>query len=210
MESRRARRILLAAFVFSLLVHAVVAFVVRRPLQPPPVESQVVTLQRRAQIVTVQRSLPSPPPTPKPAMAQPKPATTALPSKAVPASPHGVRQPPIVAASAAPVPSPTAHPTPQAVACAAAAVPAMLVGSPPPAEIPPAVRAQATSGTARVRVSLDRHGVITGTTVTQSTGNPSLDLIAESMANGAHYAPAYANCKAIASTYEFGVKFAAW
>ncbi len=86
----------------------------------------------------------------------------------------------------------------------------MLAGSPPPAEIPPAVRAQATSGTARVRVSLDRHGVVTGTTVTQSTGNASLDLIAESMANGAHYAPAYANCKAIASTYVFGVKFAAW
>jgi len=209
MESRRTRRILLAAFVFSLLVHAVVAFVVRRPLQPPSVESQVVTLQRRAQIVTVQRSLPSPPP-PKPAVAQPKPETTALPSKAVPTSPDGVRRPLIVAASAAPAPSPTAHPTPQAVACAAPAVPAMLVGSPPPAEIPPAVRAQATSGTARVRVSLDRHGGVTGTTVTQSTGNASLDLIAESMANGAHYAPAYANCKAIASTYVFGVKFAAW
>lgn len=210
MESRRTRRILLAAFVVSLLVHAVVALVVRRPLQPPPEEPQAVTLQRRARIVTVQRSLPSPPPTPKPAVAPPKPATTALPAKPAPPSARGVRRALAVATAAPRAPSPAPHPTPQAVACATAAVPAMLVGSPPPAEIPPAVRAQATSGTARVRVSLDRRGAVTGTSVTQSTGSVSLDLIAESMANGAHYAPAYANCKAIASTYVFGVKFAAW
>ncbi|MHB8148127.1 MAG: energy transducer TonB [Vulcanimicrobiaceae bacterium] len=210
METRRARRILLAAFIFSLLAHAIVALIMRGPLGPPPQEAQVVTLQRRARIVSVLHRLPTPPPprsTPMPKRAA-MPKTVARSSKAYPSNARAVSQSRPAPASAAPEPTPSA--TPSRVACRDADLPASVVGTPPPADIPPSVRAQATSGIVRVRVQLDRYGSVTGTSVTQTSGNPSLDLVAEAMAGAAQYAPAYIRCKAVASTYAFSVKFAAW
>ena len=210
MESRRTRRILLAAFVFSLLAHASVALIVRGPLGPPPQDVQAVTVARRARIVSVSRLLPTPPP-PRPT---PAPVRASQPQAAAPvlqAHPSNVRTlsgPPGTPAPAAPKPSPSAAPA--RVACSGADLPASIIGTPPPADIPPSVRAEATSGIARIRVQLDRHGAVTGTSITQSSGNTALDLIAESMAGAAQYAPAYQACKAVASTYAFSVRFAAW
>jgi TonB family protein len=85
-----------------------------------------------------------------------------------------------------------------------------VVATPQPPDIPNEVRASGTSGTALVSVQLDASGQVTNTTVTQSTGNSSLDLVAIAMARAARYAPALRDCKPIASAYAFSVKFVAW
>jgi TonB family protein len=61
-----------------------------------------------------------------------------------------------------------------------------------------------------VRVLLDATGQVTSAGVTQSSGNSSLDLVATAMARGARYTPALHDCKPIAGTYTFSVKFVAW
>jgi TonB family protein len=61
-----------------------------------------------------------------------------------------------------------------------------------------------------VRVSLDPSGSVRQTTVVQSSGNTSLDLVAVSMARAARYMPATHACKPIASEYLFKAKFSAW
>ena len=65
-----------------------------------------------------------------------------------------------------------------------------MTGSPPPPEIPATVRADATNGTTHVRVDLTDHGVITAVAITSSSGNPALDLIAETAARAAQFSPA--------------------
>ena len=85
-----------------------------------------------------------------------------------------------------------------------------LPTSPSPPDIPPAARANGTSGVAMVRVQLDENGQVTGAGVTQSTGNSSLDIVAVAMARDARYTPALHDCKPVAGAYTFSVKFFAW
>ena len=59
-------------------------------------------------------------------------------------------------------------------------------------------------------MQLDANGQVTGASVTQSTGNSSLDLVAVAMARDARYTPALHECKPVASAYTFSVKFVAW
>lgn len=94
--------------------------------------------------------------------------------------------------------------------CARANVEASVIGTPAPPDIPAQVRASATKGVVLVGVQLDATGQVTGASVTQSTGNSSLDLVAVGMARDARYAPALRDCKPIASAYTFSVKFFAW
>jgi TonB family protein len=66
------------------------------------------------------------------------------------------------------------------------------------------------SGTAAIQVQIDPQGGVTNATVAQSSGNTGLDAVAMQMARNATYSPALANCKPVASTYTFRVKFVAW
>jgi TonB family protein len=72
------------------------------------------------------------------------------------------------------------------------------------------VRAAKVSGTAAIEVSLDPKGRVLEARVAQSTGNTGLDTVAAQMARGATYTPKYVNCRAVAGTYTFTVKFVAW
>jgi TonB family protein len=85
-----------------------------------------------------------------------------------------------------------------------------VIATPAPPEIAPDVRASGTDGLALVSVALDPTGQVTNTGVAQSTGNASLDLVAVAMARDARYSPALHDCKPIAATYTFSVKFVAW
>ncbi|HEV3091394.1 MAG TPA: energy transducer TonB [Candidatus Cybelea sp.] len=177
--------------------------------QRPDFQSQTETVSvvRRSSIA-VHR--PTPPP--------PRPTQTPAPHKGAPPQPHARTGTKSAAPTGggtrrAPTPAPPV-PTPQATLAAAGcvspnAVPA-VVSSPPPPDIPVGVRADATSGTAMVSVQLDATGQVTGASVAQSTGNASLDLVAVAMARGAQYSAALHDCKPIAGTATFSVKFVAW
>jgi protein TonB len=103
--------------------------------------------------------------------------------------------------------TPAATPT---SGCAQSTTAAAVVSTPAPPDIPLQARAEGTSGTALVSVQLDASGTVTGATVTQSTGNSSLDLVAVGMARDARYSPALRDCKPVASAYVYSVKFVAW
>ena len=85
-----------------------------------------------------------------------------------------------------------------------------MLATPAPADIPLAARSQGTDGTTLVDVKLDAKGSVTGAAISQSSGNASLDVVALGMARDATYSPATHDCKPVASTYTFSVKFAAW
>ncbi len=203
MNQQQTRRLLLVAFLLSLLIHAILAVNVGWHL--PSVDNSVervsvVHVLRIAHVVPPPHTPPPQPPKTAPAIKVPK-TVSNRPS---------VRGTPVAAIAAA---SPTHAPTPAPSAtsnCMMEDTQASIVATPPPPDIAPGARGDATSGTTHVRVDLDSKGVITGTSVTVSSGNSSLDLIAETMARAAQYAPATHACKAVASTYDFKAKFIAW
>jgi len=208
MEIRRARRLLLIAFALSLLVHAIIALRMNWPFAAPRDEPQFVTVEHRPRIVTIAK-MPTPPPqTPKP-VATPVPTTA--PAAAKPVKAVGTRGAQAGAATAA-VPAHTPVPTPASTseACTKPEAQAALVTAPTPPDLAPAVRASATNAVIRVQVKLDDRGGVTDATVSESSGNGSLDLVAVSMARSAQYAPAYHACKAIAGTYTFSARFIPW
>jgi TonB family protein len=208
-DSGRARRLLLAAFAISLFVHFVVALLIRRPHEPGETQVEVVTIRHR--VVAVSR-LTTPPPQPQ-RTPVPHPVESARPA---PHATHAMQATGTVGgtgrATPAPTPQPTVVATASAVAqgCAAPNADAAVIATPSPPDIPVDVRAQATAGVALVDVQLDAQGTVTGAKVSQSTGNPSLDLVAVGMARNAQYSPALRACKPIASNYTFSVKFVAW
>jgi TonB family protein len=113
--------------------------------------------------------------------------------------------------SRAPSPAPeTPPPLASGETCASRDVEAAVIATPGPPDIPPDVRADHTSGVAAVRVALDASGQVTDAAVAQSTGNQSLDLIAAGMARDARYSAALHDCKPVAGSYTFSVKFVAW
>jgi TonB family protein len=207
MSAKQARRLLIVAFALSLLIHLIVTLFVRWPYRPSPEQYQVVRLVRLHPTRIAHISTP-PPQTPKPV---PTIAATTAPSRPVHSRPgeRGFRSGPphVVRTAAPPVPSASAAPTPN---CFKADTPAQVVASPPPPDIAPNARGQATSGTARVRVTIDPQGNVQNATVAASSGNSSLDLVAVTMARDAQYAPATHACKAVASDYIFSVRFVAW
>jgi TonB family protein len=201
---KRAQRLLLIAFALSLLVHAIVAVVLHPPRADFQSQAEVVSIVRRSTIAVAHNT---PPP--------PRPAHTPAPRNLTAPKPHGrTGAPPRSEGGgtgrATPAPAPTAPPATPSGACTAPNAAAAVAVSPPPPDIPPAVRADATSGTAFVTVALDAQGQILGTTVAQSTGNSSLDIVAVSMARAATYSAALHDCKPIAGSATFSVKFVAW
>lgn len=207
---KRVPRLLLVAFALSLLLHLIVALGLRPPSPTPETQGEVVSIQHRpASIVAVKHTPPPPPP--------PRPRRTAAPH--APSSAPPVRNgpgPAAVAGGKAATPAPIvarATPAPVATAtpgCAHTDIAAAVTVSPSPPDIPTAARASGTSGTTLVNVQLDASGRVTGTNVTQSTGNSSLDLVAVGMARDAQYSAALRDCKPIASNYTYSVKFVAW
>ncbi len=202
----RGRRLLLAAFVISLLIHAIWAFLVRRSLPPRETQIETVTIRHR---LTMTR-MPTPPPRPK-RTPVPHPAAT---SRPLPRATHATQsvgaQGGIGRATTAPTPAPTTAPTTSANPCEKNDIDAVILSTPAPPDIPIGARAQGTSGTTLVAVKLDAHGAITSAAVSQSSGNASLDVVALGMARDSMYSPATHDCKPVASTYTFSVKFVAW
>jgi TonB family protein len=204
---RRVPRLLLVAFALSLLVHVVVALILHPPTPTPENQVEVVSIEHRPATIAVAKVQTPPPPPPKRTPA-PRNASSATPQKGPGAG--GTTG----ASAATPTPAvPAATPSPLATAstgCTKADIEAAVVTTPAPPDIPLDTRASGTNGVARVSVQLDTGGQVTGASVTQSTGNSSLDLVAVAMARDARYQPALHDCKPIASAYTFSVKFVAW
>lgn len=202
----RGRRLLLAAFLISLLIHLIWAVLVRRTLPPKETQVETVTIRHR---LTMTR-MPTPPPRPK-RTPVPHPAAT---SRPLPRATHATQsvgaRGGIGRATAAPTPLPTPAPTASANPCEKSDIDAVVSSTPAPPDIPIAARAQGTSGITLVAVKLDAHGAITSAAISQSSGNTSLDVIALAMARDSTYSPATHDCKPVASTYTFSVKFVAW
>ncbi|MBV8724238.1 MAG: TonB family protein [Candidatus Eremiobacteraeota bacterium] len=208
---RRTRRLLVAAFALSLLVHLFIAVILHPAAPGPPSESEVVSIEHRPATIAVTKAPPPPPrplPSPPPS---PRAQASAPPKGRVPGrGPAGVGRPAVATAPpAAPVPTPR----PSAAAATRCDRPnggAAVVSSPSPPEIAPETRAEGTTGVAVISVQVDPTGSVAGASVQQSTGNSSLDLVAVAMARDARYSPALHDCKPVAATYSYSVKFVAW
>lgn len=214
MSVRAGRRLLISAFALSILIHVLAARLVHWSV-PTPQEPERITVAHVA-ILRVPKRTP-PPQTPKPAPT----ATVAAPPHArkVPVTvPHvrprsGPGALPVTAlapaATASPSPRPIAHlPTPApAGGCADPNAPAAVRATAAPPDISTAARVNAKRAVAQIRVGLSEKGEVTGALVESSTGNDQLDAVAVEMARGATYAPALSQCKAVAGSYVFRVKF---
>jgi TonB family protein len=205
---KRAQRLLLIAFALSLLIHLLVALVARPPALSTQNQPEKVSLEHRRVVIAV-RKLQTPPPPPKP-RPLPRPVASAPPVRKahgiVAHAPSGGGRSVATPAPATPSPAPTSA----ASGCARPDAQAAVITPPAAPDIAASVRAAGTSGIALVRVQLDAQGEIADTSVAQTTGNPSLDLVAVAMARDARYTPALHDCKPIASAYIFSVKFVAW
>lgn len=205
----RTQRLLIVAVALSLLVHLIVALIVRPFSATTQNQAEVVSIERRATVIAMTK-MPTPPPRPRHTPAPRAPASARPVARKGPA---GAQSPGGGAAGVAPArPTPTPLPvaTTASSACTQPNAGAAVVASPPPPDIPTAVRASATNGTAVIKVDLDPSGQVAGAGVAQSTGNSSLDLVAVAMARGATYSPPLHDCKPIAGAYNFSVKFVAW
>jgi TonB family protein len=206
MTQSRMRRLLLIAIGLSLLLHLVFALVARWPSLS---REQLAERISHVQIVRIRRAIPTPPPPPAPNPHPPAAHVTKPAKIAVPTLTH--RNGPAAAAVAArPTPSPLPHPVAGGQGCATRNAPAARDASPVPPDLAPDVRAQGVSGTTSVLVHLDEKGNVISANVTGSSGSPTLDIEALTMAKGATYTPAIANCKAIAGDYTFTARFIAW
>jgi TonB family protein len=204
MDKQQTRRLLIVAFVLSLLIHALFATRFWWGIPPPPEPGEVTIATTRVTSIAH-----TPQPTPRVTVA-PTAAATSRPRTSAPG--RGNRAP-IVAAAATPTPTPLPTPLPSAtpsVSCVTQDAPVALLATPPPPDIAPDVRGAAVSSTIRVRVDVDASGTITGTTVVEPSGNSSLDLVAVGMARAARYSPATHACKAIAGSFVFAARFSAW
>jgi periplasmic protein TonB len=207
---KRGPRLLLVAFALSLLIHLLVAVIMHPPVPTFENQPEVVSIIHRPATIAV-RNVPTPPPPPRP---RPR-AVSRSRSSAPPA--HKGPGPAGLPGAGTPAPTPVAVATPQPTAaatpnagCAQANAEAAIVATPAPPDIAAEARTSGTSGVAVVNVQLDTNGQVTGASITRSTGNSSLDLVAVAMARDARYSPALHDCKPIASAYAFSVRFVAW
>jgi TonB family protein len=198
--------LLLAAFAISLVIHLAWALLVHRTLPTSETQIETVTIRHRLTMST----RPTPPPLPK-RTPVPHPAATSRPlPRATQATQSAGGQGGNAHATAAPTPEPTAVATGTPNPCARNDIDAVVLSTPAPPDIPVAARSEGTSGTTLVDVKLDARGTVTGAAVSQSSGNSSLDVVALGMARDSTYSPATHDCKPVASTYSFSVKFVAW
>ena len=217
MSPARARKLLIAAVLLSVLLHLVLAGYLKWPFLTQSQDENRVAKVRITHISRIVSHTP-PPPTPAPTPAA-KPLVHA--SVAPPSLTKRGKGPtltttiPVRARTPAP-PHPSLAPTPIALVTPSGpcgghsnADPA-VASTPDPVDITPEARAGKVSGTAAVRVSLDAQGRVVEAAVLQSSGNAGLDAAAVQMARGATYTPKYVACKAVAGDYTFTVRFVAW
>ncbi len=215
MDAKRTRRVLIVAFVLSLVLHTLVATVVHwRVPTDRSSRVQVVHIEQMHPLPITHRTPPppTPRPTPTPALRKPAPAPSAAPKARQRLRPHGSQAvgsgaSPRPSAPASPSPLPTASPTPS---CLGVETPAALASAPPIPQIDPALRAARMSGVVRVKVSLDASGAVRGAAIVASSGSPGFDALAMRMAREAAYVPARRACKAVAGSYTFAVRLFAW
>jgi TonB family protein len=204
MNASRTRRILWIALGVSLLLHLILAVVLRWPEYLPEQKTETVSILTRTHAMQIVHAMHTPVPHP------PQPRASSVPrlKHVVPVVVAHAKTGPAIAAEARPTPAPTSAPT--GARCTTPNVPAALAASPPPADIPDAARAQAVNGTTRVQVRLDATGSVLDADVISSSGSPALDAAARTMALDASYDPAYARCAPVAADYMFSAKWVAW
>ncbi len=206
----RRNRYLWWALAISLVIHLCVALFLQK--NPLDLRSGVahITVQALPRPLTIARQTPSPPtppPSPPPTPAPKAHAAVATPTKHK--GPGRIPAAPPPTASPRPPPTPKPLPTP-AVACVAQITPPHMLAEPTAPAIDPATRAERTSGTSTIAVSIDASGTFQNATIQSSSGNAALDVLALQMAKNAEYAPATQNCRDVAGTMLFRVRFQAW
>ena len=112
-------------------------------------------------------------------------------------------------ATPSPTPSPQRLPTPQPAkgGCVVPNAAAAIKTAAPVPEIPLDARASAKNGITQIHVRLSEAGAVLDAGVSMSSGSDGLDQIALAMAKASQYSPTLVQCKAVAGTYEFRVKF---
>ncbi len=203
MTPKAPRRLLFWAIAISLAVHLILAGWTHMPFALPQGEATIITITH-PRIIHVSRATP-PPHTPVPhptpsavASAAPRPIATSGAAASRPTQ-------------APPTPTPTPQPAPaNGRACDTPNAPAGMVGTPPPPDLVAEARESAITGQTAVLVHVNADGSIATAVVSAGSGNGSLDLAALAAARSAQYAPAYADCKAVAGAYTFVTKWIAW
>ncbi len=207
MSRLRASRYLWWALALSIVFHLLAALFFHR--NPLDFRSGVarITVQALPRPLTIARQTPippTPPPTPRPRVRR----SVATPISKRPGPGRPVRA---VPPTAAPSPPPTPKPAPSpALACLAASTSPRMLAEPTAPPIDPATRAQRTTGTSVIAIAVDARGAFGNATIQSSSGNAALDVLALQMAKNAEYAPATRDCRAVAGTMLFRVKFQAW
>lgn len=208
MTAKQTRRLLIVAFVLSLILHLIAAGFLRWPFKPSEEDQPQIIHVVHIRQIRIARATPTPPPPPSP-----KPVRSAAPT-ASPAVAHRAtavrgtlpaQSARTVAQAASPSPAATATPN-----CLRTDTPVTIAASPPPPEIPASARTSQTGGTARIDVTIDSSGNVTAAAIGQTSGDGQLDQIALLMAREARYAPATHACKPVTSQYAYTVKFVAW
>jgi TonB family protein len=208
MNVSRSRKVLIAAFAISFLLHLIFAGYFQWPgwgASPP--EMRVVTI-RHLRIFRITPTPAPPPQTPHPPAKKSKVSPPILHNRG-----PGVSVANVTSAPATPAPivshAPPAAP-PTAQPCTGRDIAAAVTATPDPIAIPPEARASKVSGIAAVAVQLDAQGNVTKAGIAQSSGNAGLDAVAVQIAKAATYSPATSSCKPVASSYTFTVNFQAW
>jgi protein TonB len=180
------------------------------PAQERPIARVVMT--RISRLAT---RVPQPPRTPPPApqvrSSLAPPVMTKRPhGKAPVAAPAAATAAPRAAAKPVPSASPVATPSPAGPCAGHANAAAALAGTPPPLPVPGQARVSRVNGVAQVQVSLAADGSVSAVALVRSSGDGGLDAVASEMARLARYSPKYVDCKAVAGTYAFRVRFFSW
>ncbi len=207
MSRLRANRYLWWALAISIVLHIFVALFFHR--NPLGLRSGVarITVQALPRPLTIAHQTPvppTPPPTPPPRARR----VVAPPLSKRSGQGRAIRA---VPPTPAPSPPPTPKPAPSpALACLAASTSPRMLAEPTAPPIDPATRAQRTTGTSVIAIAIDARGALSDATIQSSSGNVALDVLALQMAKNAQYAPATHDCRDVAGTMLFRVKFQAW
>lgn len=204
MNASRTRRILWIALGVSLLLHLILAVLLRWPEYLPEQKAETVSVLTRTHVMQIVQATHTPVTHPP----QPRASSVPMLKHVEPVVVAHAKTGPAAAAAVRTTPAPTVAPT--NAPCITPNVPATLAASPPPADIPDAARAQAVNGTTRVQVRLDATGAVLDADVIATSGSPALDAAARTIALGASYDPAYVKCKPVAADYTFSAKWVAW
>ncbi|MFN2528712.1 MAG: energy transducer TonB [Candidatus Baltobacteraceae bacterium] len=215
MSPRNARRLLLIAFAISIVIHLVGVRLVHWRIATPVEVPEKMTISHIVVIHRMTRTPPPKTPAPLPSAASTRknlPRTKIAVPRISKTSGPGRPRTRVATVTATPSSSPRPlhlpTPLPNKGGCSDPNAPAAVKAAAPIPEIPLAARVTAKNGITQVHVRLSDQGSVLEAGVAVSSGSNGLDQIALEMAGGSQYSAALQQCKPIASTYEFRVKFA--